>query len=99
MSDLTGTWLAKLEKKGIFQTRGVWMEQTAAPGGPKRNRQSKADAQLTARPVDLDGLIWLDKCVGALLAHAVLSAERHPVSDWEGLAEGNEREKKKRSED
>lgn len=64
------------------------MKQAVAPGGPKQNRQSKADAQLTAGPVDLDGLIWLDKCVGALLAHTILSAERHPVSDREGFAEG-----------
>lgn len=38
-----------------------------------------------AGPVDLDGFIWLDKCVRAVLAHAVLSAERHSVSDGEGF--------------
>lgn len=37
--------------------------------------------------MDLDGLIWLDECVRALLAHAVLSAERHSVSDGEGFTE------------
>lgn len=25
--------------------------------------------------------------MGALLAHTVLSTERHPVSDWEGFTE------------
>lgn len=38
-----------------------------------------------AGPVDLDRFIWLDECAGALLAHAVLSAERHSVSDGEGF--------------
>lgn len=38
-----------------------------------------------AGPVDLDRFIWLDERVRALLAHAVLSAERHSVSDGEGF--------------
>lgn len=38
-----------------------------------------------AGPVDLDGFIWLDECVRAVLAHAVLSTERHSVSDGEGF--------------
>lgn len=42
---------------------------------------------LTARPVDLDGLTRLDEGMRALLANTVLSAERHSVSDREGLAE------------
>lgn len=37
--------------------------------------------------MDLDGFIWLDECVRALLAHAVLSTERHSVSDGEGFTE------------
>lgn len=42
---------------------------------------------LTAGPVDLDGLVGLDQGVRALLANTVLSAERHSVSNREGLAE------------
>lgn len=38
-----------------------------------------------AGPVDLDWFIWLDECVRAVLAHAVLSTERHSVSDGEGF--------------
>lgn len=37
--------------------------------------------------MDLDGLVGLDEGVRALLAHAVLPAERHSVSDGEGFAE------------
>lgn len=37
--------------------------------------------------MDLDGLVGLDEGVRALLANTVLSAERHSVSDREGLAE------------
>lgn len=56
-------------------------------GGPKKIRQRKEDSGLTAGPMDLDGFIWLDECVRAVLAHAVLSAERHSVSDGEGFTE------------
>lgn len=63
------------------------------PGGLKGNGQSERGAKLTTWPVNLDGLIWLDECVRALLAHAVLSTERHPVSDGKGFTE--ERKKKK----
>lgn len=38
-----------------------------------------------AGPVDLDRFIWLDECARALLAHTVLSTERHSVSDGEGF--------------
>lgn len=59
-------------------------------GGPKQTRtngQRQADAELTAGSVDFDRFIWLDECVRALLAHAVLSTECHPVSDGEGFTE------------
>lgn len=49
--------------------------------------RAQEEAGLTARPVDLDGLVGLDEGVRALLAHAVLPAERHSVSDGEGFAE------------
>lgn len=53
------------------------------PGTDRRQKE----AGLTARPVDLDGLVGLDEGVRTLLANTVLSAERHSVSDREGLAE------------
>lgn len=37
--------------------------------------------------MDLDGLVGLDEGVRALLANTVLPAERHSVTDREGLAE------------
>lgn len=43
------------------------------------------DAGLTAGPVDLYRFIWLDECVRALLAHTVLAAKCHSVSNWEGF--------------
>lgn len=58
-----------------------------SPGGPKQNGHSEVDAGLTAGPVDLDRFIWLDECARALLAHAVLSTERHSVSNGEGFTE------------
>lgn len=65
------------------------------PGGFKWNQteQKQASVRLTAGPVDLDGFIWLDEFIGALLANAVLPAERHPVSDREGFTEGKKKEK------
>lgn len=45
---------------------------------------SQESRQLTAGPVDLDGL-GADEGVGAVLAHAVLPAERHLVADGERL--------------
>lgn len=51
------------------------------------SRNGQKEAGLTAWPVDLDGLVGLDEGVRALLANTVLSAERHSVSDREGLAE------------
>lgn len=66
------------------------------PGGLKGNGQSETGAKLTTWPVNLDGLIWLDECVRALLAHAVLSTERHSVSDGKGFTK--ERKKKKKTE-
>lgn len=53
---------------------------------PRTDRRQQ-EAGLTARPVDLDGLVGLDQGVRALLANTVLSAERHSVTDREGLAE------------
>lgn len=61
-------------------------------GGLKGNGQSETGAKLTTWAVNLDGLIWLDECVRALLAHAVLSTERHSVSNGKGFTE--ERKKK-----
>lgn len=37
--------------------------------------------------MDLDGFIFLDKCLGALLAHAVFATERHSVTDGEGFTD------------
>lgn len=46
--------------------------------------------------MDLDRLIWFDERVRALLAHAVLSTERHSVSDGEGFTEEEKEEKRQR---
>lgn len=48
--------------------------------------------------MDLDGFIWLDECVRALLAHAVFSTERHSVPDGEGFTEAQQRKDTKGEE-
>ena len=76
----------------------LWPQCTVVAGDPEQSRQSKADAGLTAGPVDLDWFIWLDECVRALLANTVLSTERHSVSDGEGFTEEGKKERENERE-